>query len=371
MNNENNVGSAVMPPATQGENPPTAVVKTDSQRFVDTVMNEFSISTGQGILQLTALQQRIIQGYFLMIDRALKIADESRIKKNESNSNHNYDNNVPFDWKHVNLRDLALDCVHFARMGLDMQEKNHLFAIPFKNGKTGFYDIVFMLGYNGIRYTALKYALEVPKNVTIMLVYSTDTFEPIYKDVDNPITCYRFKMNNPCDRGDIKLGFGYIEYDDPSKNKLIIMTISDIKKRAGKNANAEFWGTALTGKKINVWENGKKVSVDAEGWLAEMCTKTLIREIYNEKNIPRDPSKYDEDYQHYRERSIVYEQVEMEEEAQQVINAEPIDIPPAAIEDKTPVQAPAQPINQPKEAVPINNTPATQNAVNGLTDPDF
>lgn len=244
-------------PAVPAENtaPPDANfdMATDSQRFTETVIKEYSISTAQdGILQVTDSQRILIQGYFLVIDRALKTSEESRLKKNDSNSNHNYDNLVPYDWKHINLRDLALDCVHYAKMGLDMQEKNHLFPIPYKNGKTGLYDISFTVGYNGIRYMAMKYALIPPKNVIVKLVYTNDTFEQIEKDIDHPMEGYRLKVNDPSDRGEIKLGFGYIEYDDPSKNQIIVLTIKDIQKRMGKNASAEFWGTALTGKQITV-----------------------------------------------------------------------------------------------------------------------
>lgn len=345
--------------------------QTASARFTNLVVREYLSTAPEGAFELNAVQKRLIQGYFVVIDKALNTAEDNRLRKNENNKNHDYDNVIPYDWSHINLRALAIDAVHYARMGIDMQEKNHLFPIPFANKKSGVYDIAFMLGYGGIQYIAMKYALEKPKSVTVELKYSTDEFVPIKKSKSSPVESYEFRINNPFDRGEIQGGFGYIEYDDPSKNELIIMTLGDIKKRAGKNANAEFWGTELTGKQITVWENGKKVNANAEGWLAEMCRKTLIREVYSEKHIPRDPSKYDNNYQYFRERSVVYEQAEMEAEAQQVINAAPIDIPPAAIEDNTPVKAPVPPVNQPKEAVPINNTPASQTALNGLTDPDF
>ena len=42
--------------------------------------------------------------------------------------------------------------------------------------------------------------------------------------------------------GEIVGGFGYIEYTEPTKNKLIIMTIKDILKRKPDKASGEFWG---------------------------------------------------------------------------------------------------------------------------------
>ena len=373
--NANNTNTAPVTPAEQETTVVADNIGTDSQRFVDKVIKEFSAANPNGgILELTSLQRRLVQGYFLIIDRALKTAEESRLKKNAGNSNHNYDNPVPYDWKHINLTDLALDCVHYARMGLDMQEKNHLFPIPYKNNKTGFYDISFTVGYNGIRYVAEKYAFVLPKSVTIEVIYATDKFVPYKKNRANSVESYAFEITNPFDRGDIMGGFGYIEYDDPSKNVLVIMSLKAIQKRMGKNANAEFWGTKLTGKQVAVWENGKKVFVEAEGWVDEMCRKTLIREVYSEKYIPRDPAKYDDDYQYFREREVVYERAAIEAEEQQYANSVPIDIPAEAVPalpDKAAANASVQAVNTPKEAVPINNTPPPQKPVNELSDPDF
>ena len=47
---------------------------------------------------------------------------------------------------------------------------------------------------------------------------------------------------NSFDRGKIVGGFGYIEFEDATKNKLIIMTLKDIEKRKTRHAAAEFWG---------------------------------------------------------------------------------------------------------------------------------
>lgn len=117
---------------TQGEQKPNM-----SERFTSKVMMEFGSSVGA--IQVTDYQRQLIQGYFVAIDRALKAAEEERLRKNENNRDHKYDNPLPITWENVNLNDLALDVVHYARMGLDMMQKNHLFAIPFKNNKPCFY----------------------------------------------------------------------------------------------------------------------------------------------------------------------------------------------------------------------------------------
>lgn len=266
-----------------------------SERFMQKVIGEFSGSVGE--FQITEYQRQLIQGYFIGVDRALKTAEAERVRKNENNRDHKYDNNIPVTWANVNMTDLALDVVHYARLGLDTMQANFITPIPYLNKKAGRYDVNLMLGYNGIKYIAEKFALCPPKSVTIELVYSTDSFKPHKKGRGNDIESYDFEIMNPFDRGNIVGGFGYIEYDDPKKNELVLMSMKDIEKRKPEYASANFWGG-----KANEWKNGKKVEVDKDGWLDEMCRKTLIREVYSPKHILLDPRKIDENYQYMKER---------------------------------------------------------------------
>jgi recombination protein RecT len=307
---------------------------TMSERFTNLVLREFG-SNVAGALQVSEYQKKLIQGYFIAIDRALKMAEETRIRKNEANKDHKYDNNLPVTWNNVNLNDLALDVVHYAKMGLDMMMDNHLFPIPYKNNKTNKYDVTLMLGYNGIQYIAEKYAVEKPKAVTIELVYSTDTFKPIKKSKDNQVESYIFEINNPFDRGEIVGGFGYIEYEDPVKNKLIIMTRKDIEKRKPAYAAAEFWGGTT-----KVWENGKQVEKETDGWFEEMCLKTIKREVYSAKHIPRDPQKIDENYQYMKMREARYAELEAQAEIDGYANTIIIDTTPTTPEEPKQLQGP-------------------------------
>ncbi len=246
------------------------------------------------------------------------------------------------------MRDLALDAVHAARMGLDMQEEAHLYPIPYANKKKGCYDITFVTGYAGKQYKATKYALKPPKAVTIEVVYSTDTFKPYKKSRTNACDTYDFEITNPFARGEIVGGFGYIEYENPAENELVIMSLDDIKKRAQKGST-EFWGTKMTGKQVTTWENGKKVTKDADGWSDEMVRKTIVREVYSKKHIPIDPAKLDDDYQHFAEREVEYAQAEIDAEAADNANTTPIDIPQALPE--APIEQPMSTIHEP-EAIP-------------------
>jgi recombination protein RecT len=324
-------------PATQNETSIETVSEqmSVSQRFTNQVLKEFGGNVAGGI-QVTDYQRQLIQGYFISIDRALKVADENRLRKNDNNKDHKYDNPLAITWNNINLNDLALDVVHYARMGLDMMQDNHLSPIPYKNNKTQRYDITLMPGYNGIQYIAEKYAVEKPVATTIELVYSTDKFRPIKKSKDVKIEGYEFEITNAFDRGEVVGGFGYIESTDPLKNKLIIMTMKDIEKRKPRYAAAEFWGG-----KVKVWENGKQVEQESGGWHEEMCLKTIKREVFSAKHMPRDPKKVDDAYQYMKMREARYAEMEAQSEIDTNANRVVIDITP-----EPSMQIPAQNVDR-------------------------
>lgn len=314
---------------------------SNSEAFTNKVLKEFGNNVA-GNLQVTDYQRQLIQGYFIAIDRALKMAEEKRVSKNENNTDHKWDNPDPIGWGTVDLNALALDVMQYARMGLDMMQDNHLYAIPFKDNNrttqngTKMYLVNLMPGYNGIQYIAEKYAIEKPLAVTTELVYSTDTFKPLKKNKDNRVESYEFEINNAFDRGEIVGGFGYIEYQNPEKNKLVIMTLKDILKRKPEKASGEFWG----GKKT-VWEKGKKTEVDTDGWFEEMCLKTIKREVYSAKNMPRDPKKIDDAYQYMRLQEMRLAEMEAQEVIEANAGQEVIDMPDNGRPEQP--QKPAQP----------------------------
>ncbi len=214
-------------------------------------------------------------------------------------------------------------------------QDNHLFPIPYKNNKTRKYDMTLMVGYNGIRYIAEKYALEPPIAVTTELVYSTDEFTPIKKSIQNRVESYLFEIKQPFDRGEIVGGFGYIEYADASRNELIIMPLSAILKRKPKYASPNFWGGTVNNEKV-------------EGWFDEMCLKTLIREVYSAKHIQRDPQKIDESYQYMKLREAQIAEMQAREDIEAYANDEVIDTTPAL-----PPSAPSA-LPPATAAVPVN-----------------
>lgn len=337
----------------QGQNLPAERRQDNaSERFTQKVLSEFASSAG-GALQVTDFQKRLIQGYFIQIDRALNQAEENRLAKNRKNTSHQYDEELPVTWKNVNIPDLALDLVHYARMGLDMQQDNMLFPIPYKNNKNNNYDITLMEGYNGKRYIARKYAMEIPVGEVIELVYSTDTFVPHAKDSSHPTATYEFQINNPFDRGEIIGGFGYLEFADPAKNELIIMSMKDILKRKPEYASSNFWGGT---KKEWKTVDGKRqqVEVETDGWFEEMCRKTIIREVYSAKHLPIDPQKIDDSYRYTKAKEARYAEIEAQAEIDANANTISIDTTTALPAPETQRKASAQlPGTSVMEPVPI------------------
>ena len=257
---------------------------TPSARFTEMVMRQFAGVAGV-VPELTGYQKRLIQNYFISTDMSLKAAEEKRIKKSENKRDA-----VSVTWDHVNLEDLAMDVVAYSKVGLDPALSNHLSIIPYKNNKTGKYDIGLLEGYRGKELKARKYGFEVPNNVIVEVVYANDKFKPLKKDAAHDVESYEFSVSeNAFERGNIVGGFYYHEYyDEPRKNKLMFYPLAEIEKRKPEYASAEFWG----GEK-DKWENGQVVGKQkVEGWFVEMVWKTLFRMAYN--IIPIDGEKIDD-----------------------------------------------------------------------------
>jgi len=259
--------------------------QTPAERFTEMVIREFTSGTGSGV-QLSTFQKRLVQNYFISIDNSLRLAEEKRLKKSESMRDP-----LTIKWENVNMNQLAVNVVACARIGYDPALPNHINMMPFKNNTTKKYDIVFIEGYRGKELKAMKYGYSIPDDVVVEVVYSTDVFRVIKKDLNNKVESYIFEVKDPFDRGDIVGGFYYHVYNNqPSKNKLMFYNIQEIEKRKPEYASAEFWG----GEK-DKWENGQKVGkIKVDGWYHEMVWKTVFRAAYND--IAIDSQKIDDAY---------------------------------------------------------------------------
>ena len=199
-----------------------------------------------------------------------------------------------------------------------------------------------MPGYEGLRYVAIKYAIYPIIDIRVELIHKNDKFKMTSK---NNVECYEFDIENPFDRGEVIGGFGYIRYQDETRNKLVVMSKAELLKRKPSTAAAEFWG----GEK-DKWENGKKVGTETiEGWQEEMLYKTMVRATC--KKVPLDPKKINESYIYVMESAENYYVESQEDKVNQEIeenaNKELIDIkaeetmesetenPPAVSEENT------------------------------------
>lgn len=307
---------------------------TASERFTGMVINEFQGNIGQ--LNLNEYQKQLIRNYFIGIDNALKIAEERRSYSKKKA------NDPAVIWQNVNMNKLAVDVVQNAKLGLDMAITNHLSVVPYLNGKTNKYDLNLMPGYEGLRYVAIKYAIYPIIDIRVELIHKNDKFKMTSK---NNVECYEFDIENPFDRGEVIGGFGYIRYQDETRNKLLVMSKAELLKRKPSTAAAEFWG----GEK-DKWENGKKVGTETiEGWQEEMLYKTMVRATC--KKVPLDPKKINESYIYVMESAENYYVESQEDKVNQEIeenaNKELIDIkaeetmesetenPPAVSEENT------------------------------------
>lgn len=204
---------------------------TYSQRFTAMIVREFGKEVGR--LELNPHQQRLAQHMFIGIDAALKKLDADRIKKNLDKK--------PIVWSNVNMDKLAIDAVHRIELGLDALIENHIHPVPYLNSKTGIYDLDLTIGYVGKDYYKRKYSLDLPVDIIYQLVHETDTFKPIMKKAHDDIESYKFDINNPFDRGKTIGGFGYIMFENPTKNKLIIVTAKQFDKAKAAAKTKTFW----------------------------------------------------------------------------------------------------------------------------------
>lgn len=220
---------------TLAEVPPTA-----GERFVGMVEREFLAEMGKGA-QFTALERRLTQHMYLAVDQALKAAEEKRTKGwTEAKLATAADDPRAFTWHHIDRQQLAMDTVHRVSLGLDALVPNHMWPIAYFNSAKGKYDIDLRIGYIGRDYVTRRFALDIPLDISYELVFSTDQFKALPRSSSREVEGYEFEITSPFDRGDIVGGFGYIVYDDPRKNRLVLVTQRDFK-RASNASKSDFW----------------------------------------------------------------------------------------------------------------------------------
>lgn len=259
-----------------------------AERFTKTIVREAGENSVGGA-NLTEYTKGLLNGYFLQIDSYFKDP-----KRNRNN----------YSWRDVNMTDLAIQSVKYARLGLDMLQENTLHIVPYQSKHGAKVDVNLQLGYNAKKFLAMNYSIKPIKEVTMELVYSTDDFQILGPNN------YIQKIKNPFNRGEIIGGFGYIEYADGSKPKLILVSKEELEKRRS------------TAKTQAIWNQ----------WSKEMYEKTLVNIIYSQRNIPLDPRRIAEEMEFIREREAKASLAEAGEDAERNANAERLDFEESAYE---------------------------------------
>lgn len=214
---------------------------TLSERFLADVEKQFMAQMGRGV-QLTAVEQRLVQHMYLSVDQALKANEEKRTKGWPAERLEKAaEDPRAFNWYNVDRQKLALDTVHRVSLGLDALVPGHLWPIAYFNNAKGLYDIDLRIGYVGRDFVVRKYAVDSPVAVVYELVHATDTFKALPRSSTREVEGYEFEINNPFDRGDIVGGFGYVVYDDARKNRLYIVTPRDFDRAEAAAKTNDFW----------------------------------------------------------------------------------------------------------------------------------
>jgi recombination protein RecT len=266
-------------------------VQTGSERFLNNIQKQFAAEAGSPVA-FSAYEKGLAQHLFLKLDSVLKDFEAKRINSGKTNQ-------TPYTWENVEMRKLSLDAVHTVQLGLDALIANHVHPVPYFNGKTKKYDLDLRVGYVGKAYYRMEAAVEKPKDVIIELVYSNDFFKPIKKSFSNRIESYEFEIKNPFDRGTIVGGFGYLVYDDPSKNKLIIVSEADFEKSRKAAKGDTFWSNHPE----------------------QMRYKTLVHRVTEKLQI--DPKKVNASYLHMENKDT---EDSVKREVNENANKEVIDI---------------------------------------------
>jgi recombination protein RecT len=206
---------------------------TYSQRFTAMVVREFSGTIGKK-LELSPYQMVLAQHLFIGIDKALTDLEAKRLKEGREG--------LPIVWANINMQKLSLDAVHRIELGLDALIPAHIYPIPYYNGKLQKYDLDLQIGYVGKDYYKRKMAITPPVDIIYQLVHKTDVFVPKMKRTHDDIESYEFDIKQPFDRGEVVGGFGYVMYEEPTMNRLVIVPKASFDKSKKLAKSQTFWG---------------------------------------------------------------------------------------------------------------------------------
>jgi recombination protein RecT len=269
---------------------------TLSERFVEKVRQEFAGAVGTGV-EFTQYERQLASNLYLHIDSALKAFEAKRLQRNDGKGVQ------PYEWKNVDMQKLAIDAVHRIRLGLDALIKNHIHVVPYRNSKTNLYDLDLRIGYRGKDHYRREVSRVPVKDIRYELVYSKDKFKAIKKaGKPDSIESYEFEITDPFDRGNVVGGFGYVMFDDPTLNFLVIVSEKEFKKAENLAQTKNFWTDNPT----------------------EMRHKTLVHRVTEKLDV--DPKKVNTSYHYVEVQDDIYAETERKQIDFQSGNGEPQEV---------------------------------------------
>jgi len=194
----------------------------------------------------------LAKNFFIAIDNAIKKSEEDRLSNDWKKKN-----NPPFRWAGINLDEVIQSSIAYSNINIDPLSDDMISFVFFKNKQATGYNITFIEGVSCMEILARTYGINCPENIKAEVVYSTDIFEPIKKDINNPKDDCVFRITNAFNRGEIVGGFTLSQFKNEKHDQLRIMSLDDIHKRT------------------------KETTDFFKKWPDEMCIKTLKKNAWS------------------------------------------------------------------------------------------
>lgn len=243
-----------------------------SARYIEAIEKEYSGVINEPF-KLNKHQRKLAYNMMLLLQNSLNEYEAKRIEKNQTNKS-------AYIWANVDMPRVARDSIHRIMLGLDAMIPNHISCIPYWDSAKGKYKLDMQVGYVGKDYYRRQMAIDAPKDIIYELVHENerDDFIIHKRDLNNDVESYSFNISNPWDRGEIIGGFGYLMFDDSTKNKLVIVTEADFQKYESCAKSPAFWTK----------------------WPVEMRYKSLVHRTT--EKLMMDPKKVNASYHYVEEQ---------------------------------------------------------------------
>lgn len=204
---------------TNGATPVVAEPLTIAERFVKSVERHFKAELGTAV-QWDELQMVLAQHLYIKIDEDLKALQAKGKAVN---------------WGNVNMTKLAINGVHLVNLGIDGLIPNHVSCVPYKDGALtksegrDMYTLALRPGYAGKLLTYAKASVDPIVRIRTYLRIKGDRFKPILTSRGDDFE-YEPGEGTLAGSEEFEGGFGFIEYEDPRKNKLVLVTLRDFAR---------------------------------------------------------------------------------------------------------------------------------------------